>query len=175
MSAAARLADPLVDYVHAAQPVHRVLQQALVQLSAFLLTRLASRHRALADHAPVEAVRDALAGCGASLAALRVPTAAAHHRHHLGAAADALDHALRAALSHSDADGDALFRALEEAERHLKALAKILPGFEPVDFTQACCAAHAGFAGAPTDYPRTRRTGEENGRLFDMGAGLRCR
>ena len=165
---------PELDYVRDAQPIHRALQQSLVQLAAFMLTRVAARRSALIDHAPVEVARDALAEVTQALAALRVPAAAAHHNRHLGAAADALDCAVRAALSSTDADGDALFRALEEAEQHLKAVAKILPGFEPVDFTQACCAAHAGLAGVPSDYPKTKAGGEENGRLFDLGAGLRC-
>jgi hypothetical protein len=173
MNAAVSVADPVMDYIRAAQPIYRALQHTLVQLSAFMLSRLAGRG-ALADCAPVEITRDMLTGCDASLAALRVPAAAMRHRHHLGAARDALDEAVRAVLSRTEAGDDALFRALEETEHHLKALARTLPGFAPVDFTQACCAAHAGFGGAPTEYPRTRRVGEDNGRLFDLGAGLRC-
>ena len=174
MSATLKLADPVAAYVREAQAIHRTLQRVLVQLSAFVLTRLGSGRAVLVDAAPVELARMALADCAGPLAALRVPASAAHHRHHLGLAADALDEAVRAALSRSDIDGDRLFAALEEAERHLKTLARILPGFERVDFTQACCAAHAGLADATDDTTRTRRAGEDDGRLFDLGAGLRC-
>jgi hypothetical protein len=167
------LADPVVDYVSQAQPIHLALQRVLVQLSAFLLTQLGARHRALCDRAPVEAARQALTECIAPLAALRVPAGAAHHRRHLDGAAEALEQAVLAALARDSDGDDRTFRALEEAERHLRTLARILPGFEPVDFTQACCAAHGGLAAAAMG-TRTRRVGEDDGRLFDLGAGLRC-
>jgi hypothetical protein len=174
VTATLSLSDPVMDYVNEAQPVHRALQRVLVQLSAFLLTQLGTRHRALCDRAPVEAARQALAECAGRLAALRVPARAAHHRRHLSGAAEALEQATLRALASDSDDDDGTFRALEEAERHLKTLARILPGFEAVDFTQACCAAHAGLAGTAADYANAGWVGEDDGRLFDLGAGLRC-
>jgi hypothetical protein len=126
----------------------------------------------LTDYAPLEAARINHATCKEALVALPVRSADAHHYHHLCAAGAALDHAIGAALSAVPAKKDDLFRALEEAERHFKALARMLPGFEPVDFAQACCAAHAGPGGASAR--KTRNDWGDNGRLFDLGAGLRC-
>jgi hypothetical protein len=58
----------------------------------------------------------------------------------LAAALVALESALAAALSTTDPDGDALFHFIQESERHLRAVGRATPGFETVDFGQACCA-----------------------------------
>jgi hypothetical protein len=128
-------------YVADAAPPCRELQRALTQLAAFLLKRLTGR-RATVDLGPVEAARAALREGNAALAAIRVPAAAAHHHRHLAGARDALEAALGHALRRGGLDEDGFFGALEEAERHLKAAQRIVPGFEPVDLAQACCAAH---------------------------------
>jgi hypothetical protein len=65
----------------------------------------------------------------------------------LAAALVAIESALAAALSTTDPDGDALFHFVQESERHLRAVGRATPGFETVDFKQACCAIHGG--GAP--------------------------
>jgi hypothetical protein len=137
------MADPLLHYVLDAKPLNTSLRQALMQLSGFLLMRLTRRHNAITDFGPVEAAREVLRGCADGIADLRVPSAAAHHHHHLDGASAALHSALAAALSMTDQDGDKLFHALKAAERHLRATSRLLPGFEAVDFTQACCAAHS--------------------------------
>ena len=77
---------------------------------------------------------------------LRVPARAAHQSLHLEGAVVALQHAVAAAFSRSDPDGEALFRFVEQAEKHLRAVGRTVPGFEAVDLRQACCAAHAGLA-----------------------------
>jgi hypothetical protein len=135
------LSPPLAVYVADAKPPYQELQRALTQLAAFLLKRLTGR-RAATDYGPIEAARLALKECAGALAALSVPAGAAHHRAHIDGAYAALHRALAAALSRHGADDDAMFDALEQAERDLKAASRILPGFEPVDFAQACCAAH---------------------------------
>jgi hypothetical protein len=163
------LREPPVDYVRDAGPLYQDLRQVLVQLAAFMLGRLTSENRRFVDVAPVELAREALRECRQGLADLRVPADAAHHRRHLGAAADALDHAIAAAMSCGES-GDELFFALQEAERHLKVLGRLLPGFEPVDFTQACCAAHArGALGALACRPSIDQ-GEDHGSIFNLGA-----
>jgi hypothetical protein len=147
------LSPLLAAYVADAKPPHRELQCALTQLSGFLLKRLTGRRTAAVDYGPVEAARSALAECDRILAALRTPGGAAHHRAHLDGARAALDRAVGAALSRHGLDEDAMFRALEQAERDLRALSRIMPGFEPVDFTQACCAAHGLLRCEPVAVP----------------------
>lgn len=140
------LADPLMRYMLEARPPHDALRRALIQLSGFLLLRTTGGRRAIVDFTPVEAARDAIAEAADNLRSLRVPPAAAHQRRHLESAVVALQRAVEAALSRSDPNGDALFRFIDEAEKHLRAIARATPGFEAVDLRQACCAAHAGLA-----------------------------
>jgi len=143
--------EPLAAYVADARTPHRELQRALTQLSAFLLRRLTGRRAAVIDPGPAEAARMALAECAVALRELRTPAAAAHHRLHLDGARAALERALDVALSRHGLDEDQMFAALEQAERDLKAVSRILPGFEPVDFSQACCAQHARLARQPAE------------------------
>jgi hypothetical protein len=51
--------------------------------------------------------------------------------------------ACRGAQDRSDKRFDTLTRALRATSDHLRATARLLPGFELVDFGQACCAVHA--------------------------------
>jgi hypothetical protein len=137
------LADPLMRYMHEARRPHDALRRALIQLSGFLLLRTTGGRRAIIDFTPVEAARDVIKEAADELRSLRVPPAAAHQKEHLGGAAVALQQAVEAAFSGSDPNGDALFRFIDEAEKHLKAVGRATPGFEAVDLRQACCAAHA--------------------------------
>ncbi len=140
------LADPLMRYMLEARRPHDALRRALIQLSGFLLLRTTAGRRAIVDFTPVEAARDAIAEASDNLQGLRVPPAAAHQQKHLEGAVVSLQQAVKAALSRSDSNGDALFRFVDEAEKQLKAVGRVTPGFEAVDLRQACCAAHAGFA-----------------------------
>jgi hypothetical protein len=140
-------ADPLARYISEAQPLHDLLRRGLIQLSGFLLKRTIAGSRAIVDYEPVEAARERVREAADGLRSLRAPTNAVHHRGHLTAALAALESALAAALSTTDRNGDALFHFVQESERHLRAVGRATPGFETVDFKQACCAMHA--AGAP--------------------------
>ncbi|HSU99357.1 MAG TPA: hypothetical protein VLI91_04560 [Roseiarcus sp.] len=141
------LADSLARYMCEAQPLHDCLRRGLIQLSGFLLKRTLASPRAPVDAEPVGAARERICEAAEGLRSLRAPPGAAHHRTHLLAALVALESALAAALCKTDRDGDRLFHFIEEAERHLRAVGRATPGFESVDFSQACCAMHAG--GAP--------------------------
>jgi len=134
--------DPLLRYVLEAKPVHEALRRALIQLSGFLLKQLTAPQSRVVDFEPAEAARNGLGEACETLRSLRAPAVAAHHRLHLDGAAAALERALAAALSSDDPSGDRFLHFLEEAERHLRAAGRALPGFEAVDLTQACCAAH---------------------------------
>jgi hypothetical protein len=136
------LADPLARYMCETQPLHDLLRRGLIQLSGFLLKRTIAGAHAVVDYEPVEAARERICEAAEGLRSLRAPTSAAHHRSHLVAALVALESALAAALSTTDKDGDALFHFVEEAERHLRVVGRATPGFETVDFRQACCAMH---------------------------------
>ncbi|MBZ9936876.1 hypothetical protein LB518_11260 [Mesorhizobium sp. BR1-1-16] len=117
------------------------MQRALVQLAAFQIQRLTGR-RIPVDYGPVEAARLALGESARATAALAAPVRAAHHFSHLDAARSSLDRAVDAALARGGPDDEAMFALLEQAEHHLKIVSRNLPGFEPVDFSQACCANH---------------------------------
>jgi hypothetical protein len=138
------LADPLARYMCEAEPLHDCLRRGLIQLSGFLLKRTIAGSRAIVDYEPVDAARERICEAAECLNSLGAPTSTAHHRDHLVAALVALQSALGAALSKTDRDGDALFHFVEEAERHLRAVGRTTPGFETVDFRQACCAIHGG-------------------------------
>jgi hypothetical protein len=140
-------ADPLARYISEAQPLHDLLRRGLIQLSGFLLKRTIAGSRAVVHYEPVETARERIREAAEGLRDLRAPTSAVHHRNHLKAALVALESALAAALSTTDPDGDALFNFVQESERHLRAVGRATPGFEAVDFRQACCAMHD--AGVP--------------------------
>ena len=135
-------ADPLARYISEAQPLHNLLRRGLIQLSGFLLKRTIAGPRAIVDYEPVEAARERIHEAAEGLRSLRAPSGAVHHRSHLHAALVALESALSAAQSKTDENGDALFHFVQESERHLRAVGRATPGFEAVDFKQACCAMH---------------------------------
>ena len=139
--------DPLARYISEAGSPHDLLRRGLIQLSGFLLKRTIADRRAIVDYEPVEAARHRIREAAEGLRNLRAPTRAAHHRGHLAAALVAIESALAAALSTTDPDGDALFHFVQESERHLRAVGRATPGFEAVDFRQACCAMHGVGAG----------------------------
>jgi hypothetical protein len=140
------LADPLARYMCEAEPLHGLLRRGLIQLSGFLLKRTIGGPRAIVDYEHVDVARERIREAAEGLRRLRAPMRAAHHQRHLTAALVALESALAAALSTTDRDGDALFHFIEEAERHLRVVGRTTPGFEAVDFRQACCAMHGAAA-----------------------------
>jgi hypothetical protein len=113
--------DPLARYISEAGPLHDLLRRGLIQLSGFLLKRTIAGRRAIVDYEPVEVARE-----------------------RIREAAEGLRSA--AALSTTDPDGDALFHFVQESERHLRAVGRATPGFEAVDFKQACCAMQGSAA-----------------------------
>jgi hypothetical protein len=143
-AASSRRTEPELRYVLDAKPVYEALRAEMVQLAAFLLTRLTANGRRIVDPAHVENSQPRLAEARQGLGELRPPASAAHHYWHMQGAQRALERAETAALSRADCDRDALFHRLEEAEAHLRAASRALPGFALVDLSQACCAAHAG-------------------------------
>ena len=133
----------MLSYVLAARPLHAALREALIQISGYALLRATSPARAAVDISPLDRARTAMTEPVAGIAALRAPAAAAHHHYHLKAAATSLERALAAGYSTRTGADDGFFAAVETAERHIRTAGRLLPGFEIVDLTQACCAMHA--------------------------------
>jgi hypothetical protein len=148
-----RLADGKMEqavlrYVAAARPAQELISQTLTQVAGFALLLMTSRHRASLAEGALVGAREAAARAADAVRALTAPEAAAHHYHHLRSAAETLGQSCVAArdctrADASDGERDMLTRALREASDHLRATSRLLPGFELVDFGQACCAAHA--------------------------------
>ncbi|MFC3226551.1 hypothetical protein ACFOGJ_04875 [Marinibaculum pumilum] len=134
-------------YMDAAQRVHDELRRILTQVSGIALLLMTGPLRTLPETA-IRSASAAAAEAAEAVRALPVPQPAAHHHHHLGAASAALLASCAAASACAapgagDRDRDRLVAALKSTVAHLRTLARLLPGFEPVNFGQACCAAHA--------------------------------
>lgn len=135
-------------YIAAARPVQELISQTLTQVAGFALLLMMSRRAPLLAEGALIGAREAAARAAEAVRALTVPESAAHHHHHLRAAAEALGQACALASAclrpeASDGERDRLSRALRAASDDLRVTARLLPGFELVDFGRACCAAHA--------------------------------
>ena len=140
-------------YVEESRDVQERLHQILTQMSGFALMLFTRRSGPALCAGPLDIAAQRMRRARAQLRALKPPGDAAHHFHHLGEAASAIERCLDAGQdclkAGSDAtDRDELARALRLAVDHLRMTARLLPGFSMVDLRQACCAAHAGVAGA---------------------------
>jgi len=135
-------------YVNAAQPAQQLISRTLTQIAGFALLAMTSkRPLALAEGALLGAQQASLQAIEA-VRALEAHGGASHHLHHLRQAAAMLRQACASALrclgpEASEGEREALVRALRAASHHLRATARLLPGFELVDLHRACCAAHA--------------------------------
>lgn len=144
-----RAGGALLAYIEAARPVQETLRQVLTQVAGCSLMIMTRSKPAMRPDAAMELARSAAAHAHEAVRALSVPAAAAHHFHHLRQASEALGWAFRAAgvcmaPGAGESDREDLIRALKAATEHLRATAGLLPGFEIVDFGQACCALHGG-------------------------------
>lgn len=142
-------ADRTLQYIIDSRPLHERLQQVLTQVAGFSLLVMTRGERVPMLDGPAVLAREALRSAQAELRSLRVPAAAMHHAQHIQAAAGAVERALDLLIACLRPAADeptraALTRCLRLATDHLRAATRLLPGFEMVDFSQACCAAHAG-------------------------------
>lgn len=146
-SANSQADEVVLRYVAAARPVQQLISDTLTQVAGFALLVMTSRNRAPLAEGALAGAREAAMQASEAVRALAVPEIAEHHHHHLRAAAAALLQACVATLDclRVDACGqsDALVRTLQSSSDHLRTTTRLLPGFELVDFGQACCAAHA--------------------------------
>jgi hypothetical protein len=167
------LPDAALHYIEEIQPVHDSLRRALIHLSGFALEQITTHGRGHVGHGLVESARLAVAEICDGLRSIAVPAAAAHHITHLRGAASAIELGIGAALSKTDPEGDRLLHALEQADHHLRAAGRCLPGMTNVDLTQSCCA---GIAAGASNHMTLRSTetlnGRRHGQLLDLGPGL---
>jgi hypothetical protein len=168
--------EATLDYVAAARPVQDLLRQLLTQVAGYSLVLMTREKPASRPEGSILMVRSSAEQACDQVRALRVPSAAAHHHYHLNHAGEAIRRAVAAAErcasgSAGDGEREALTRALKAASEHLRATARRLPGFDLVDFGQACCAAH-GMAGRKDRDSEFKE--ERNGGLFNLGSGIRC-
>ena len=138
----------VLNYTAAARRVQDLLQQVLTQVAGYSLMLMTCDRPAARPEGSILLACQAAERAHDALRALHVPSKAAHHHHHLCKAAEATRWAFAAAetcaaADASEGDRDTLTRALWAATEHLRATARLLPGFEMVDFGQACCAVHA--------------------------------
>lgn len=137
----------VLNYVEAARPVQELLQQVLTQVAGYSLMLMTCDKPRTRPEGSIAVARKAANRAHDELRALRVPATAAHHHYHLCKACESTRWAFAAAGACSapdatDSDYETLTRALWAATENLRATARLLPGFEMIDFGQACCAAH---------------------------------
>ena len=141
------VAEPL-QYIVACQPVHERLRGLLTQLAGLSLMTMLGREATFDRETPLRLVRASLSEAEEMLGGLPVPPRAAHHHHHVSAACRAISRACDMVscdpiTRNTEPAKRELSRQLRSAADHLRFASGALPGFEMVDLTQSCCAAHA--------------------------------
>jgi hypothetical protein len=136
-------------YIDECRAVQEQLHQVLTQISGFALVLLTKRSGSSLAAGSLQLVDERMKIAREQFRAIRPASDAAHHFHHLSEAVAAIDRSIgiayRCLRTIGDArDRDDLTFALREALDHLKATARLLPGFQMVDLRQACCAVHSG-------------------------------
>lgn len=135
-------------YVGECRTIQEQMHQILTQMSGLALLLLTRRTGISLCAGPLQLADERMKAMREQFRAIRAPGDAAHHYHHLGEAAEALERSVAIAYRCLRAGADARERddltyVLRAALEHLKATSRLLPGFEMVDLSQACCAAHA--------------------------------
>jgi hypothetical protein len=140
------LDDATVAYVLATRQAFDGLRRAASQLAGLLALAASGAKSITQEHAMLEAARQARAEAIDAIASATVPARARHHHRHLSEAAQVIGIALQqagASMHHYAAgrrDVDAALAPLRAGYRHLQWAAAALPGFELIDFQNACCA-----------------------------------
>jgi hypothetical protein len=144
------LVDRTAEYVLETQASFESLRRAAAQLAGLLvLASIGGRDRVL-DEPILEEAMSAHREAEDKLRATPVPAAGAHHHYHLSLASERIGDALRIARQGSlrldDASLDRTVQVLRAGWQEMLSAGKALPGFQVVDFTRSCCAAHRGLA-----------------------------
>lgn len=149
-----RIDEATLSYIETARPVQVLLQQVLTQVAGYSLMLMTNSKAASRPEGAILTARAVANDAYEQLQALRIPARAAHHHHHLLQASEATRWAFAAAEKcaapeATEGERKTLVRALNAASEHMRTTARLLPGFETVDFSQACCAIHAQAAANP--------------------------
>ena len=143
---AGMLDDGTIRYVLETRPHFEDLRHALGQVAGMLVLAAAGARTVTQDHPLFATARQTFARVGDGIRAARPSGRATHHHRHLLAALDALGAALGRAGEDLHLHGmgrervDAVLRPLQSAYGHLAWATRVLPGYELVSFSQACCA-----------------------------------
>jgi hypothetical protein len=138
------LVDPTVRYIVHSQPLHDRLGRVLTQVAGFALLVMTRGSRVPMLDGPLALAADAFRSTTEEFQALRAPEGTGHHHLHLAEASSAIGRSIEllTLCLRSQADDTAraaLSRSLSAAAGHMRAAARLLPGFEMVDLTQSCC------------------------------------
>jgi hypothetical protein len=166
----ATVPDSVLRYIEEIEPIHNGLRRALIHLSGFALNRITHQGYGQMSYGLVDSARLSFAETSDSLHSIAVPAVATHQMTHLQGAATAIESGIKTALSKTDPEGDRLLQALEQANHHLRAAGRCLPGMTTVDLTQSCCAgATAGISNHATIRPTETLNGRRHGQLLNLG------
>jgi hypothetical protein len=140
------LDDRTAAYILKARTSFEALRNAAAQLAGLLvLASVGARERVL-DEPILAQAESAYREAEEKLRSTEAPAPAAHHYHHLSLASERIGEALRIArqgsLRLNEASFDRAHQALRAGWREMLSASRALPGFQVVDFTQSCCAAH---------------------------------
>jgi len=142
-----RLDDRTVAYVLKVRACFDSLRQAAGQLAGLLVLAAAGARSQILDLPMLEQTGAALHEAEAMFRSVQVPPSASHHYFHLSRAAEwigeALQHARKGSLRNDDKVIDETLQKLRAGWQEMHFAANALPGFQVVNFSQACCAVHA--------------------------------
>lgn len=142
-----RLDDQTVAYVMATRSCFDSLRQVAAQLAGLLVLASSGGRTTVLEIPVLDLAVRTLCEARDAILSGAVPPAASHHHLHLRRAADRLGEALattrtRSSLRDDDPTVEAILKQLREGWQELHRAARALPGFQVVDFSQACCALH---------------------------------
>lgn len=145
---AGQLDDRTLSYVLETRPHFEDLRQAVSQLAGMLVLSTAGAKSVTQDHAMLAAAAEAHLRSLEGIRSARWTRRSKHHHRHLLEAAENIGLAVARAGEglHLVAAGQAnegILVPLKAAYRHLQWAAQALPGFEVLNFDQACCAPQA--------------------------------
>ena len=144
---AATLDDDTIAYVLAAQKSFRKLRQAISQIAGALVLDAASGTKSSIADDGFRLARISMAEVLDLFGSASPSRSSTHHHHHLGIAIGLVGEALAAQKRSSGMPSAAnperdLLPLLKRAWQELNHAVRALPGFDMVDFGQACCAFH---------------------------------
>lgn len=141
-----QLDDRTLAYVLAVRPCFDALRQVAAQLAGLLVLASSGGRTTVLQIPVLDLAVDAFGEAEDTIHVVPVPPRALHYHFHLARAADRIGGALAIARSGSlRRDDDAIegmLKLLRAGWNELHRAAQALPGFQVVDFNQACCALH---------------------------------